>query len=108
MEQQSFFNRLFDLSFNTFITTSIIKVLYILCIIGAAVAALFVIVSGFAVSTGTGLIALIIGAPLTFLISVIYARVMLEMIIALFRIWENTTKMANPDQTGISQPPAAD
>lgn len=89
-----FLGSLFDFSFSSFITTQIIKVLYGLCMLGAAFLALFVIVSGFAVSTGVGVLALFIGAPLAFLVTVIYSRVMLELIIVVFRISEGITQIA--------------
>ena len=91
---QGFLTSLFDFSFSFFITSKIIKVIYGLSIISAGFVALFIIVFGFGLSTGTGILALLIGAPLVFLVSVIYSRVTLEFIIVVFRMAENIAKMA--------------
>jgi len=71
----------------------IIKLLYILSIVGAAIASLFLITLGFTVSTVIGVLMLLIGAPLVFLLSVIYARVLLEIMIVIFRISEHTAQI---------------
>jgi hypothetical protein len=95
MEQtKGFFESLFDLSFEDLVTTKIIKFLYIVAIIGAGLASLFWISLAFNVSAIFGVLMLLIGAPLLFLLSVIYARVLLEIIIVIFRISENTAKIA--------------
>jgi hypothetical protein len=95
MEQtKGFFESLFDFSFEDLVTTKIIKFLYILSIIGAGLASLFWISLAFSVSAIFGVLMLLIGAPLLFMLSVIYARVLLEIIIVIFRISENTAKIA--------------
>ncbi len=86
---EGFFKSLFDFSFSSFITTRVIKILYILFVAGAAIAALGIIIFGFSQSAGTGILNLIIVAPLVFLIWVISARVYLEIIIVVFRIGED-------------------
>ncbi len=97
MEEKGFFARLFDLSFNEFITTKIIKVLYIIAIIGAAVGALFVLFGGFASRSFMGAVMGLILAPLAFLLYVIMARVWMEVLIVMFRIAEHTAKIAGKD-----------
>ena len=92
-DARGFFSRLFDLSFQSFITTSIIKVLYILLIIGAGLVALLFIGAGFAADTGIGVVMLIV-SPLIFLIYVILGRVYLELVIVLFRIHDQTAETA--------------
>jgi hypothetical protein len=89
-----FFGSLFDLSFSSLITTRIIKVLYVLAIIGIGLYALFFIVAGFHNSTAAGLVVLLIVAPIFSLASLIYTRVLLEVFIALFRIMESTGELA--------------
>jgi len=72
-------------------------VLYGLCIFFSALMALFMISFGFGISVGTGIVMLLIVAPLFFLIIVIYSRVLLEFIIVVFRISENIAKIAAKD-----------
>ena len=84
-----FLSALFDLSFTSFITTKIIKLLYIISMVGAAIVALSVIVAGFNVNSGVGLLALIL-SPIAFLLVVAYSRVTLELVIVFFRIEEHT------------------
>lgn len=93
-EAKSFFGSLFDLSFTSLITSKIIKLLYILSIIVAGLAALSLVISSFAASTAAGIFSLFIFAPLIFIVSVIYARVLLEIIIVIFRISEHAAEIA--------------
>lgn len=88
-----FFEKLMDFSFSQFITASIIKVLYILGIILAGLGALAMLITGLMGGGGAAIGALVI-APLTFIISVIWLRVLLEMVIVIFRIGENTAIIA--------------
>ena len=94
-ETKGFFGALFDFTFSDFVTTKIVKVLYVLWIIAAVVGALFAIVAAFGLSAWLGLLMLIVLAPLGFVIAVIYGRVCLEIIIVIFRIAENTSDIAN-------------
>ncbi len=82
-----FFGRLFDVSMKTFITPSIIKVLFILGIIAISIMSLVILVAGTQADGGTVFILL---APLYWFFGVLYLRVILEVIVVLFRIEENT------------------
>lgn len=88
MEGKGFFESLLDFNFSEFITGKIIKFLYILSFIGIVLVALFIIIAGFKASTATGLLALIIGAPLFALIAAILVRVYMEILIIIFKIYE--------------------
>jgi len=88
-----FFGRLFDFSFEEFITLSIIKILYVLFVIAAGLAALGIFVA-FASQGGATLVAGLIAAPIGFLLYVIMARVWLELLIVIFRIADNTAEIA--------------
>ena len=79
---------LFDFSFNHFFTPKIIKLLYGLSIFSAGLIAILFIIFGFSTSTGFGIFALLVGAPLIFLLAAIYSRICLELMIAVFRIAE--------------------
>lgn len=107
MQEQGFFASLFDTSFSSFITTKIIKVLYILTMVLLGLVALGFVVSAFTVSTGFGLLTLVILAPLMFLLYLIYARVVLELFIAIFRIMETNFELVALSRQGSATPPAA-
>ena len=82
-EAGGFIASLFDLSFTSFITTKLIKVLYVLGIVGAALWALGM--AGTGVMQGGFSLILVLVSPALFLIGVIYMRVMMELIMVLFR-----------------------
>jgi hypothetical protein len=86
--ERGFFSSLFDISFTSFVTTKIIKVLYVLALIGIGLTMLLFIVAGFHESAAVGLLVLLIGAPLGGLLYTIYTRVFLEFIVQVFRITE--------------------
>jgi len=85
--QAGFFARLFDVSMKTFITPSIIKVLFILGLVAVSIFSLILLIAGAQADGGAVLILL---APLYWFIGVLYLRVILEVIVVLFRIEENT------------------
>jgi hypothetical protein len=85
--QAGFFGRLFDVSMKSFITPSIIKVLFVIGIIAITLFALFALAAG---AANDGARILILLAPLYWFIGVLYLRVILEVIVVLFRIEENT------------------
>jgi hypothetical protein len=90
--EKGFFASLFDISFDSLITTRIIKILYVLILIVIGLFTLFFIIAGFASGAGRG-VGTLIFAPLIALLYVIYARVFLEVLIVLFKIGENTAEL---------------
>lgn len=88
---EGFFPSLFDMSFTKFMTPKLIKVLYILAIVVFSLYSLLILVSFLGAGGPAALIGLI-GAPLLWFIGVIYSRVMLEVVMVLFRIERNTRK----------------
>ena len=88
-----FFRALFDFSFTEFVTTRLIRLLYAIGVLVAAVIAIAAILRGLNAGAGAAIIALIF-APLIFLLVVILARVWLEIIIVVFRIAEYLRDMA--------------
>ena len=88
LKKGSFLHALFDFSFNHFFTPKIIKLLYGLSIFSSGLIAILFIIFGFSTSTGFGIFALLVGAPLIFLLAAIYSRICLELMIAVFRIAE--------------------
>jgi predicted nucleic acid-binding Zn ribbon protein len=81
---------LFDFSFNHFVSSRIMAFLYGLSILSAGLIAFLLVIVGFNASMLFGVFALLIGAPLLFLLSVIYSRVFLETILVVFRIADPT------------------
>jgi hypothetical protein len=124
-DRKGFFGSLFDLSFTEFVTTRVVKVLYVLTLVllvlgylGIAVA-LFTggqEVASFDESTGQfttesegnaalGLLwLLLIGPLLLFLYTLLY-RVFYELLIVVFRIYENTRDQLELTRRGVQ--PAA-
>ena len=97
MSQKNPIEMLFDLSFSEFVTTRVIKVLFIIGVVFAALGTLAVIVGGFSAGMGRGLVILIL-SPLLFLLYVLMARIWCEMVIVIFRIAENTSRMVGQKQ----------
>jgi hypothetical protein len=93
-ESPNFFGALFDFGFNTFATPVVIKVLYILGLVGIGLAYVAVVISGFADSPLTGLVALI-GGAVAALFYVIFFRVFLEFYYAVVRMSEDIRAMRN-------------
>jgi uncharacterized membrane protein len=101
---KSSFSVLFDFSFRRFITVRLIHILYVLAMIGIGIATLGLIVSAFAGSAAMGVLMLLIGAPIFFLLSLLSARVSLELIVVLFRMSENTSAIAEAVQKARTSP----
>ena len=85
MQTKGFFGSLFDYSFSSYITPRIIKVLYVLATVLVALWTLVIVLAAFRVSSGAGILTLLIIGPIYFVITMIWVRVSLEVISA-FRI----------------------
>ena len=83
-----FVSSLFDFSFSSFVTSKLIKLLYVIATTAAGLFALLLVIAGFERSAGLGVLALIL-APIAFLLAVAYSRVGLEILIVVFRIEEH-------------------
>ena len=81
-----FLRTFLDFSFSQFVGPKIVKFLYGLSIFFAVLLALSFIVAGFSRSTFLGILALLIFAPLTFLLTVMSSRVLFEMVLVIFRM----------------------
>ena len=111
MPDKGFFGSLFDIDFTNFVTTKIIKFLFVVAIVLAGLYTLFLIAAGFGADSGIGVVLLLL-SPLLFLLMVIYTRVLLELVMVVFRIYENTSVMAGtggavaaPEPQAPQQPP---
>src|SRR4051812_48689732 len=106
----SFFNDLFDFRFTRFVSLRLISIVYILILIAVSLGALVIVFAGFAQGGGTGVVALIFAA-VGWLLYIILARVGLEAFAVLFRIHDDTSRMAHgvAGQGGATfAPPAPD
>ena len=82
----NFLQALFDFSFKQFISPKIMKFLYSLSMILAGLMALSLVIVGFETSMWLGILALLFGGPLLFLLTVISNRVVLELILVIYRM----------------------
>lgn len=87
--RKGFFASLFDFSFEEFITTSLIKVIYAILVVLAGLGALVTFL-GFASQGGAGFVLGLIVVPIAFFAYVILARVWLEFLVVVFRIADHT------------------
>ena len=93
MEAKGFFSSLFDYSFGSYITPKIIKVLYVLATVLIALWTLAFVLIAFNASSGFGVLTLLILGPLYFVIAMIYARVLLELLSAFFHIHDDVKEI---------------
>lgn len=90
--EQGFLASLFDFSFQEFITTRIVKVLFVLGIIASGLWAIVFLLTGLS-QGGAFAFGALIGAPLGFLMIVLGTRVWLELIIVVFRVADHTAEL---------------
>jgi hypothetical protein len=105
VEPKGFLASLFDTSFANLVTPRVIRVIYIISMVVIGLAALFWIAAAFTRSAAFGLLVLIIAAPIISLLYLIYTRVLLEVIIALFRIMETNVELVQLQRSAVG--PAA-
>jgi len=101
-EKKGFWNCLFDLSFTEFITTRVIKILYMLGIAIAGFLGLMLIVKAFTKGFAVGLLH-VIAAPIVFVLLVVILRIYMELVLTLFRIEENTRKPAVAEEAPAAE-----
>lgn len=93
MDNGGFFSGLFDLSFRKFVFPKLIKVLYVLAIILAALAGLGFLIGGLKTGGILGVVQVVL-SPVVFIFAVIYTRVFMEVLIVMFRIEEHVREIA--------------
>jgi len=86
LKKVDFLRPFFDFSLSQFVGPKIVKFLYGLSVMFAVLSALLLIAAGFNTSTLLGILALLIVAPLTFLLIVLSGRVVLEAVLVIFRM----------------------
>ena len=88
-DTRGFLGALFDFGFTSFVTPKIIKVLYMLIVIGTVVSALVFTIVAFKASTVFGFLMLVFGDPLFILIVLAIYRIILEFFVVTFRVAED-------------------
>jgi hypothetical protein len=88
-DSRGFVGALFDFGFTSFVTPKVIKVLYMLIVIGTVVSALVFTLFAFKASTAFGILTLVFGDPLFILIVLAIYRVVLEFFMVTFRVAED-------------------
>ncbi|MGH3773127.1 MAG: DUF4282 domain-containing protein [Pseudonocardiaceae bacterium] len=94
-QPQGFFGALFDFSFNHFVTPLIIRVLYVLGLIGIALGYLVFVVGAFQASAVQGVVTLLLGLIISF-IYLAFWRVILEFYLAVVRMSEDIHRRGFP------------
>lgn len=94
-----------DFSFSHFITLSVIKLLYIVGLVLIALMWVGMTITSFTAGIVQGVGVLVIGAVVAVIYMVLF-RVWLELIVVIFRIGENTSKLVelrggSPTQQGL-------
>lgn len=80
-----FLRSLVDFSFSRFVTTEIVKFLYVLAILWHALTTLVLLIGAFTQDPAVGILALFL-LPLYFFLAVLLSRVFLEVVVVVFRI----------------------
>jgi hypothetical protein len=75
-----------------------------LAIVGGGLWAIAFAVPGFQSGTALGVLTALVGAPLVFLLGVIWSRVVLEIVVVIFHISENIAEIAQQGRKEV-QPP---
>lgn len=84
--QRAFLRELFDFQFRSFVTTRMLPSIFVIGVINAGVIAVYFTVLGFQASTGMGVAWVLLFGPVTFLGIVLALRVVLEVVLVLFKL----------------------
>jgi len=88
-EAKGFFRSLYDFGFTSLITTKIIRFLYLLVVIAYSLVAVLFFISAIVTGKAVGFVLAIIFVPIVYLIYLIWTRVLMEILIVIFRIGED-------------------
>lgn len=90
-DQKGFFERLLDFSFQYFITQKYAKLLYGMHLLLGLIVGTWFVFNGFQTSTSEGLLVLLL-ALVGYFLWILYVRVALEFLVAMFRTAENISR----------------
>jgi Domain of unknown function (DUF4282) len=99
-DKTGFLGALFDFGFSSFMTPRIIRVLYVLLMIGTVVSALAFTIIVFKVSAAFGIVTLLFGDPLVILIVMAIYRIILEFFVVTFRLAEDIQRLRERGDLG--------
>jgi len=103
LTQHGFLASLFDVSFTSMVGTKLVRAVYVLTMIWVGLLALLYILLGFHESAALGVVMLLIVAPVIALFMLGFARLVLEICIALFQIMANTNELVAQGRRDSSQ-----
>ena len=99
MSTKGFWAGLFDFSFSEFVTTRVVKVLYVLMVVVAAGVGVVLFLTGFKNPVN------FLFGPLVFVGYLIVGRISLETVIVIFRLAENVQYLADVKKGEGAPPP---
>lgn len=92
---KGFIGSLFDFGFTSFVTPTVVKVLYVLIMIVLGLTGIGFAVSTFSLNKIAGIFVLVVVAPLFFFVSLALYRIVLELFVVIFRIAEDLRAIRN-------------
>lgn len=98
LTSKGFISSLFDFGFTSFVTTRVIRAVYVVLMILLGLAALGIAVVLFTVNPVLGIFGLVIIAPLYFFFYLALWRIFLELIIIIFRLADDVRTIRNRAQ----------
>ncbi len=101
--RNGFFSALFDMSFSRLVTTRAVKPLYILLIVLVSVGLVASIVSSIIAGSIVGVLISVIGGTIAALLTIIYGRIVLEVLLAIFRLLETNREIAYLQRQQLEQ-----
>ncbi len=101
--RNGFFSSLFDMSFSRLVTTRAVKPLYILLIVLVSVGLVASIVSSIIAGSIVGVLISVIGGTIAALLTIIYGRIVLEVLLAIFRLLETNREIAYLQRQQLEQ-----
>jgi len=101
-EKKSCWCCLLDFSFEELITVKLVKALYLIGICVSGIVGICLIIKAFGQNFGTGLL-YIVAALIVPVLLVLAIRIVMEILLTLFRIEENT-RYCNPETDQIADP----
>ena len=97
MAKKGFIGSLFDFSFTSYVTTTIIKIIYGLALLGVVLGTLGYGIAGlimlFNDAAIQGIVVIIIGCPLFLVLGTIAARVYCELLVVVFAVAESLVQI---------------
>lgn len=101
------FDLVMDFSFKKFVTPKLVRVIYALSLLAALLFALTWMFGGFKTGITYGLFTLVT-APLAFLFYALFARMTMELVLAIFSIAEEMKKLNERNPPGKTDAPGGD